>query len=529
MVIRKLALSNLLVHRARTILTTAAIALSVSLVVAVTSGYASLESMAGRFAGRYLGTADAVITRRSVTTNNFPESVVEDLRKDPDVKRVTGRLEMKNYFTDSKGESHQQNLVGIRRPIDNRIENLEPAVGQWFDTADGNVAVIDQVAAELANVTVGGIYHLSGPTKSVDLKVVGIVQKPAVLASHIQTIYLPLKTLQSFAGIDQPPLINRVLVDLNAKASQQVFADRWESKIRQVDPLLTLHLGRDVRKIVNNNLQGVHLMSYLGGSVSMLAATFIIFSALSMGVTERSRTLAMMRAIGAVRRQVAQLVVIEGLALATMAVLIGVPLGWFWLFLLELKYREFLPHGFATSWEGISFAVVGSLIDALLASLLPAWWATRVRPLEAMSVQATPASKKSPYVAALFGLLLIGVDPAILFINWASLLAGKVADPIAAQRQITVIGHFILGLPTVMFGFFLIAPLFVVTLEKLAAPAVALPAVVAAEPVTEEPQPKQQSDAAVTAAPTARGALRRLRTPRPTAASRAAVLTAQSV
>ena len=39
--------------------------------------------------------------------------------------------------------------------------------------------------------------------------------------------------------------------------------------------------------------------------------------------------------------------------------------------------------------------------------------------------------------------------------------------------------------------------------------------------------PKQQSDAAATAAPTARGALRRLRTPRPAAASRAAVLTAQ--
>jgi putative ABC transport system permease protein len=473
MVIRKLAFSNLLVHRTRTILTAAAIALSVSLVVAVTSGYASLEAMAGKFAGRYMGSADAVITRRSITANNFPESIVDDLRKDPRVKRVTGRMEMKNYFTDSKNESHEQNLVGIRRPIDDRIENLEPTIGKWFDTPDGKFAVIDQVSAELQHVGIGGLYHLASPTKSIDLVVTGIVQKPAVLAQHIQTIYLPLMTLQSFADADHPPMVNRALVDLNRNVSQQAFAKEWGEKLKVIDPLLTLHLGRDVNKIVDTNLQGVHLMSYLGGSVSMLAATFIIFSALSMGVTERSRTLAMMRAIGAVRGQVAQLVVVEGLLLATAAVLIGVPLGWFWLFLLKLRYHAFLPHGFATSWEGITFAAVGSLVDALLASLLPAWWATRVRPLEAMAPMANPSSKSVPWLAAIPGLLLIAVDPAILFTHWSVMLADKVDNPIAVQRQITVIGHFILGLPTMMLGFFLIAPLFVVLLEKVAAPSLA--------------------------------------------------------
>jgi putative ABC transport system permease protein len=473
MVIPKLALSNLWVHRTRSLLTVTAIALSVSLVVAVTSGYASLEAMAGKFAGRYMGSADAVITRRSVTSNEFPESVVDDLRKDPGVKRVTGRLEMKNFFTDAKGDSHQQNLVGIRRPIDDRIENLEPTVGKWFDTPDGNFAVIDQVSAELAHVGVGDIYHLASPTKSIDLKVTGIVQKPAVLAQHIQTIYLPLMTLQAFADVNHPPMVNRVLVDLTKETSQKAFEKVWDEKLKKVDPFLTLHLGRDVNKIIDTNLQGVHLMSYLGGSVSMLAATFIIFSALSMGVTERSRTLAMMRAIGAVRSQVAQLVVIEGLLLAVAAVLIGIPLGWFWLFLLQLKYSAFLPHGFATSWEGITFAAVGSLIDALLASLLPAWWATRVRPLEAMTPQATPSSRFAPYLAAIPGALLVGVDPAILFAPWSTWLAGKVDDPIAVQRQITVIGHFIFGLPTMMLGFFLIAPLLVVLIEKIAAPTVA--------------------------------------------------------
>ena len=45
----------------------AAIALSVSLVVAVTSGYATVESMAYRFVNRYMGTADAMLTLKKAT------------------------------------------------------------------------------------------------------------------------------------------------------------------------------------------------------------------------------------------------------------------------------------------------------------------------------------------------------------------------------------------------------------------------------------------------------------------------------
>ena len=454
MVISKLAFSNLLVHRARSILTASAIALSVSLVVAVTSGYASVESMAYKFASRYMGSADAVITKRGLSSNLFSETTVDELRKDPAVKRVTGRLEVDNVFTDEKGETHKQHLVGIRRPIDNRIENLETRSGNWFDTPGGNVVVIDQVAAELARVKVGDNYKLTGPHATFDLKVLGIVQKPQVLAAHIQSIYLPLETLQAFANPGKPPLVNRVMVDLNAGVSQNDFVARWKPELDRIDPNLTLRLGRDVRKVVDNNLQGVHLLSYLGGSVSMLAATFIIFSALSMGVTERSRTLAMMRAIGAQRGQVGSLVVLEGLLLSACAVLIGVPLGWFWLFLLELRFKHLLPQGFTVSWGGVLFAGLGSLMAALLASLLPAWWATRVRPLEAMAPSSVAPSRRAPYIAAGFGLVLIAIDPAVLFIHWDQLLAGHVSDPLAIQKAITIIGHFIIGLPTMMLGFF---------------------------------------------------------------------------
>jgi putative ABC transport system permease protein len=476
--VAKLAASNVAVHRARTALTAVAIALSVSLVVAVTSGYATVENMAQRFVSRYMGTADAMVTKKSVSESRptFADAIVAEMRKDPDVRRVTGRLEADQSVTGADGKTptgigHLPQVFGLDRPADTRVEQLSLRAGQWFDSADGDVAVIDQVASEVLHAAVGGTVVLvgldeKGRDEKLPLKVVGIVQKPAVMASHIQSVYVPLHTLQRFLAPGKPPGINRVMIDLAPKANLDAFAARWRTRLAQVDPNLDLRLGRDVRDRLDQNLEGVHLMSYLGGTVAMLAATFIIFSALSMGVTERSRTLAMLRAIGASRGQVGRLVVSEGLLLAALGVAAGVPLGYGWLFLVPRKYRSAIPAAVTLSWGGVAFAAGTSAAAALAASLLPAWWATRVDPLEAMapSAEAAPA-RRGPVVAAIVGLLLVAIDPTIMFGPWDRVMGSH-------AKSFVVAAHFLLGLPAAMLGFFLLAPAFVLVLERAAGPAV---------------------------------------------------------
>src|SRR5947209_9475377 len=83
MFIRKLAISNFAVRKMRVALTVSAIALSVSLVVAVASGYASLEEAAFRFLSQYMGGTDATILRQNDPVGGVPESLVQELRNDP--------------------------------------------------------------------------------------------------------------------------------------------------------------------------------------------------------------------------------------------------------------------------------------------------------------------------------------------------------------------------------------------------------------------------------------------------------------
>jgi putative ABC transport system permease protein len=179
-----------------------------------------------------------------------------------------------------------------------------------------------------------------------------------------------------------------------------------------------------------------------------------------MGLTERSRLLAMLRAIGAQRWQVAVAVVIEGLLLAAIGGAVGVPLGLLWLELLVARFGNVLTAGAVVSVGGIAFAAGGVVLASLGASLLPAAIASRLKPLEAMTVTARAPARWTPWISAAVGLLVIGIDVLLVF------------SPLV-PRQWKLHAHVAVGLPTLMIGLFLIAPLIVTAVERVAGPPLA--------------------------------------------------------
>ena len=251
-----------------------------------------------------------------------------------------------------------------------------------------------------------------------------------------------------------------MLIDLKENADDaKQFGERWKAKLAAEDPLIRLRLVSDNKSQLDQNLQTFHILSYLGSLVSMTAATFIVFSALSMGVTERQRTLAMMRAIGAYRSQLGRLVIIEGIVLAAAGVIAGIPLGMLWTKITVWKFPDLFAAGMTVSPGGLLLASLGSIIAALLASFLPAWQAMRVSPLEAMTPLAAPESRFGIFAFAAIGLVLVALDPLIMF------------GPL--PRDAVFYAHFAVGLPCDMIGYFLLAPAFVWVTEWTVGPIVA--------------------------------------------------------
>ncbi len=487
MVLLHLALSNFKVRKVRMALTLAAIALSVSLVVAVTTGYKSMEGMALKFLNQYMGAADVMI----VPGNEFslvPEKLVKELAADPEVRQVVGRLNSDRELDRAPGKAGparsaerlaagaipsdkvMARMIGVRRPDDTTILSLDLTDGQWFKASGGNEAVIDQVASSTIGAGIGDEIVVPG-IKKLTLRIVGIVHKPVFFAQHAATIYLPIETLQHFAGEDNPPMVSTISVNLRDRTNFDAFQQRWNARLQQIDPSLQLRARRQTSGELEKNLRGIQIASYLSGTISMLTATFIIFSALSMGVSERQRTLAMLRAIGAVRTQVFGLVMLEAAALAAMGIAAGIPLGMLWMWMLQHHFSELFAAGVIFSYPGMLFAAGGSLLTAMLASVLPAWWASRISPLDAMNAHSTPPAARPPILWAVAGAVLACIDPFLFFGPVEQILkSARFSNPTAAAETVRFVGHFVFGLPGIMIGFFLMAPTLVWVLERVLSP-----------------------------------------------------------
>lgn len=458
MAVWRIASSNFSLKRSRVALTVSAIALSLSLVVAVTSGYASAQAAVWKYAGQYLGSTDVKVSPE-MAGQWLTVSLLDALRTDPDVINAVGRLESRAPLLNSDGETlpgrAPPTLIGVQVPQDREIKSLEMESGfdsRWFKSADAREAVIDQELARSQELAPGDLLRLPSPAdEPFELTIVGVIHKPQIMAALQSTLYLPLQTLQAYLA--RPNQVTDIFVDLRPAADEQAFVARWRQRLATDANPVRFVTARQTRGELEKHLQGVQLLSYLGGAVSMLAASFIVFSTLAMGVGERQRTLAMLRAIGATRMQVARVVFIEGMLLAAAGVVIGLPLGLVWLKILTVWKAEFFQAGAVISFGGLAFGSAGAVVTALLASILPAWLATRVAPIEALTATGQQRTSAVPVWAALAGLALIGIDPLLMFAP-------------GLHQGVRFYGHFALGLPALMIGFFLLAPAFVWLVEK---------------------------------------------------------------
>lgn len=447
-------------RKARALLTALAIALAVSLVVSVTAGYASVTAAIRKFVSQYLGATDVKITCAEDYHGAVPETLIEEIRRDRDVRAAVGRLEVDLPLVGRDGkplpgrEWQTVTVIGVRLPEDIEIGSLtmEPGTsGQWFSGGSGEVAVIDQEAARLLGAGVGDLVVLPAPGRQLRAKVVGIVHKPQIMAALKQTFYVPLETLQQITGATGK--VTSICIDLHDAASDEGFVRRWQGRIEQLDKRFLIKTSRQRRAEIDRDLKWVEFLAMLGGTVSMLAAAFIVFATLSMGVAERQRTLSMLLAVGAAPWQIGATVVLEGLLLACAGAIVGIPLGILWAHITAALRPMFFLAGVALSIGGILYGAVGSLLAALAAAVLPALQAMRLDPVEGMSVQARRVSRRSILASAAVGVVLVLVDPLLLFVP-------------AVPRPVAFWGHFYAGLPCLMIGFFLLAPLLVEAVDR---------------------------------------------------------------
>ncbi|TDC47027.1 FtsX-like permease family protein [Actinomadura sp. KC345] len=192
------------------------------------------------------------------------------------------------------------------------------------------------------------------------------------------------------------------------------------------------------------------------GAVALLVAAFSIHNTFAITMAQRTRESALLRALGAGRRQVVVIVGFEALVIGGAATLAGLAGGMGFAELLRQLFTRFrigiAMEGLTVSATTLAIAVPVGLLVTLVAALGPAVKASRVAPLAALREVAAEAPRTSDtrvivgavLAAVATGAVAVGASAEQLMLAGAGALLGVVAmvvlGPAAVRPVAAIVG-----------------------------------------------------------------------------------------
>ncbi|MEU7712944.1 ABC transporter permease [Micromonospora chalcea] len=177
-------------------------------------------------------------------------------------------------------------------------------------------------------------------------------------------------------------------------------------------------------------------------AVALLVGTFLILNTFSIIVAQRTRELALMRAIGASGKQVIGSVVLEALAVGLIASVLGLAAGIGVGALLAYLFGQ-LAGGLTLAGLGVpASAVIGAfavgMLITVVAALLPALRASRIPPIAAMQDVATPDRPLTKVTVG--GAVVTGIGAVLLFLGLGGHAGGSTLATILGGVLFAFIG-----------------------------------------------------------------------------------------
>lgn len=262
------------------------------------------------------------------------------------------------------------------------------AAGRWYTPAEeqarAHVAVVERDIARVTGTRLGDLIRVRLASGAADFRVIGISTNQQESGT---ALFAPLATVHA--------LLPGVPADGNdywvrTSSHEHAFVDRTTTRIEDT---LTRH-GYDVGSEIRYARLADEVASYrtLTTTIAVLGLLIVAISmtglanALTMSVLERTREIGILRSIGARARDIRRIFCAETLTLALTGWLIGVPLGYLLDRVLVLLVRNVVnvEIAFAFPVGNLLLALVGTVLLALVVTLVPIRRAVRYRPGEAL-------------------------------------------------------------------------------------------------------------------------------------------------
>ncbi len=433
-------LKSALGHKLRLALTTVSVVLGVAFVVGTLVLTDTINSTFDRlFADANRNTAVNVRAHSEFSSNQntgdqrepVPAALLDTVRAVPGVREAVGNVE---------------GYAQVVNPTTNKVIGGQgaPGLGEvWTDSSLTPLRLIagrgpkaaDEVAIDANTASDGGIKV--GDTITVLLKGPPQRQRVVGVFKFGSTGNLAGATITAFAPGSAQRLLGTpgTYTSIDLAASPGVSQVELRDRVRAVLPagyeaITGKQLSAESSNSIKSALKFLNVFLLVFAAISLFVGSFIIFNTFTMLVAQRSKEMALLRALGASRRQVTLSVLGESLLVGLVASTVGLAAGLGVAKLLQLLFKAFGADIPAT---GLTVAVRTPIWAYLLgvgvtmaAAYLPARHAARIPPMAALRDDvALPGATLRR--RAIVGAVLVAAGAGLLIAG----LAGTSGQPVA--------------------------------------------------------------------------------------------------
>ena len=273
------------------------------------------------------------------------------------------------------------------RALDFRRTLLENGRGRWWTpeeaTAAKRVVVVGDALSRFENIDLGDTVAIMTATGAHEFEVIGI---DAGFSENGQFVYAPLEAVQ--AVLQKGDAVNGFFIQTDSRdhpaidATSRGVSDGLEALGYRADT--TVNYVAAAQNVARNST--LVTMFLMVSFIIVLIVLVGLMSTLVMNILDRTTEIGMLRCIGAQSRDVRNVFASEGLFLAFLGWIAGIPLGWVVYRIMAAAMASgmklTLPDKYALIYVGWSF--VFAMAGTLIVIFFPLRRATNMKPGDAI-------------------------------------------------------------------------------------------------------------------------------------------------
>lgn len=439
----------------RTAAAVVAVALAATLMAFAFIISASFTTAITSSARASVGGADAVVIAGRGQGLNGQH--VQDLAALPEVRDVRPYREG-HLWVDRPGETYDEHAFVLDIPP---LAGGTRLTAGRLPEADGEIA-ISPVLAQKQGIEAGSTIALraddpddGAQSRQATATVVGIIEPGPQVSRRNPLNSFIFASPQQQAALGVPDELAVLYLTAAPGTGTSQLVEAAATAMGASRPEATVQSAQETieqRAVSGNSLASATLtLLQVLGPVCAVVAVIVIATTFTTLLAKQTRTIGLLRCVGASRRQVRLAVLRAGLLTALSGSVLGAAVGAV-LAIVAIRARlldALDPQHLTVSWTSPALTVLLSVVITLVAVLRPAHQAARVSPLIALTGQVADASAlgRRRRVAAAAGLVVAGLGIAM---TWAG-VHGRIIEATAAGAVAMVLGV-LLSLPLLVVG-----------------------------------------------------------------------------